>query len=94
MIAFSKSTEDLTNIVVVVVNFDPHHIQSGWVELPSEELGLDPQQTFQMHDLLTDARFLWHGKRNYVQLDPDSVPAQIFRVRPRIRREQDFDYFM
>ncbi len=94
MIAFSKSTADLTNIVVVVVNLDPHHIQSGWVELPSEELGLDPQQTFQMHDLLTDARYLWQGKRNYVQLDPDSVPAQIFRVRPRIRREQDFDYFM
>jgi starch synthase (maltosyl-transferring) len=64
------------------------------VELPSEELGLDPQQTFQVHDLLTDARYLWHGKRNYVQLDPDSEPAQIFRVRPRIRREQDFDYFM
>ena len=94
IIAFSKSTADLTNIVVVVVNLDPHHIQSGWVELPSEELGLDPQQTFQMHDLLTDARYLWQGKRNYVQLDPDSVPAQIFRVRPRIRREQDFDYFM
>ena len=68
--------------------------QSGWVELPSEELGLDPQQTFQMHELLTDARYLWQGKRNYVQLDPDSVPAQIFHVRPRIRREQDFDYFM
>ena len=94
ILCFGKRTEDLSNIIVVAVNLDPHHTQSGWVELPSEELGLDPQQTFQVHDLLTDARYLWHGKRNYVQLDPDSEPAQIFRVRPRIRREQDFDYFM
>ena len=94
ILCFSKRTEDLSNVIVVAVNLDPHHVQSGWLELPSEELGLDPEQTFQMHDLLTDARYLWQGKRNYVQLDPDSVPAQIFRVRPRIRREQDFDYFM
>jgi starch synthase (maltosyl-transferring) len=94
IICFGKRTEDLDNIIVVAVNLDPHHTQSGWVELPLEDLGLDPQQTFQVHELLTDARYLWHGKRNYVQLDPDSVPAQIFRVRPRIRREQDFDYFM
>jgi starch synthase (maltosyl-transferring) len=94
IICFGKLTEDLTNIIVAAVNLDPHHTQSGWVELPSEDLGIDPQQTFQVHELLTDARYLWHGKRNYVQLDPDSVPAQIFRVRPRIRREQDFDYFM
>jgi starch synthase (maltosyl-transferring) len=94
IVCFGKSTDDLSNVIVAVVNLDPHHTQSGWVELPSEELGLDPQQTFQMHDLLTDARYLWQGKRNYVQLDPNSVPAQIFQLRPRIRREQDFDYFM
>ena len=94
ILCFGKSTDDLSNVIVVAVNLDPHHTQSGWMELPSQDLGLDPQQTFQMHDLLTDARYLWQGKRNYIQLDPDSVPAQIFRVRPRIRREQDFDYFM
>ena len=94
IVCFGKRTEDLSNVIVVAVNLDPHHSQSGWLELPSEELGLDPQQTFQMHDLLTNARYLWQGQRNYVRLDPDSVPAQIFHVRPRIRREQDFDYFM
>ena len=94
MICFSKTTEDLKNVIVVVVNLDPHHTQSGWVELPSEQLGLVPQQPFQMHDLLTNAHYLWQATRNYVQLDPQSVPAQIFRVRHRLRREQDFDYFM
>ena len=94
ILCFGKRTEDLSNVIVVAVNLDPHHSQSGWLELPAEELGLNPQQTFQMHDLLTDARYLWQGQRNYVRLDPDSVPAQIFHVRSRIRREQDFDYFM
>jgi starch synthase (maltosyl-transferring) len=94
IIAFSKTTEDRNNVILTAVNLDPHHTQSGWVELPLEELGLDPQQSFQVHELLTDARYLWHGPRNYVQLNPDSVPGQIFRVRHRIRREQDFDYFM
>jgi starch synthase (maltosyl-transferring) len=94
LICFSKQTDDLTNVIVVVVNLDPHHSQSGWVELEAKSLGLQPQQPYQMHELLTGARYLWHGARNFVQLDPTSVPAQIFRVRHRLRREQDFDYFL
>jgi starch synthase (maltosyl-transferring) len=94
IIAFSKTTDDFNNIIVVAVNLDPHHTQAGWVELSTQDLGLDPEQPYQMHELLTNARYLWHGARNFVQLDPQSVPAQIFRVRPKLRREQDFDYFM
>ncbi|HET9917036.1 MAG TPA: alpha-1,4-glucan--maltose-1-phosphate maltosyltransferase [Candidatus Binatia bacterium] len=93
IICFSKQTDDLQNVIVVVVALDPHHSQSGWVELSTRELGLDPREPYQMHELLTGARFLWHGARNYVQIDPQSVPAQIFRVRSKLRREQDFDYF-
>jgi starch synthase (maltosyl-transferring) len=94
LICFSKATDDLSNIILTVVNLDPHHLQAGWVELPLEELRLDPQQPFQVHDLLTGARYLWHGPANYVELDPRTIPAHIFRVRLRVRREQDFDYFM
>jgi starch synthase (maltosyl-transferring) len=93
IVCFSKATDDGSNLILVVVNLDPYHRQSGWVELPLEALGLQTEQPFQVHDLLTDARYLWHGARNYVELDPQSVPAHIFRVRHRIRREQDFDYF-
>lgn len=93
LICFSKLTDDRRDAIVVVVNLDPHHSQSGWVDLASRELGLDIKQPYQMHELLTGARYLWHGARNFVQLDPHSVPAQIFHVRPKLRREQDFDYF-
>jgi starch synthase (maltosyl-transferring) len=94
LIAYSKNTEDLSNIVVVVVNLDPHHRHSGWLEIDLEDLGILPQQSYQVHDLLGDARFLWYGSKNYVELDPQVVPAHIFRLRRRVRTERDFDYFM
>jgi starch synthase (maltosyl-transferring) len=59
-----------------------------------EAFGLDPHQSYQMHDLLSDARYLWQGPHNYVELNPARMPAHIFRVRRRVRTEQDFDYFL
>jgi starch synthase (maltosyl-transferring) len=94
LICYSKRTDDLSNVVLVVVNLDPHHTQSGWVEFPLEELGIDPQKPYQMHDLLSDARYLWQGSRNYVELNPQIVPAHVFRMRRRVRTERDFDYYM
>jgi starch synthase (maltosyl-transferring) len=75
------------------VNLDPHHTQSGWLHLPLEQLGLDPQHSFQVHDLLSDSRYLWQGHTSYVELDPYVLPAHIFRVRRRMRSEHDFDYY-
>jgi starch synthase (maltosyl-transferring) len=94
LICYGKFTDDLSNIVLVVVNLNPHYTQGGWLELPLEDLGLDPQQPYQVHDLLGDARFLWHGPRNYVELNPQLAPAHIFRVRRRVRTERDFDYYL
>ena len=94
ILCYSKNAADISNLILVVVNLDPHYTQSGWVSLPLESLGLDPQQPYQVHDLLSDARYLWHGPRNYVELNPNVVPAHIFRVRRRVRSERDFEYFM
>ncbi len=94
LICFSKSTASGDNRILVVVNLDPYHVQSGWLELPLSELGLAPDRPFQMHDLLSDARYLWHGSHNYVELDPQVLPAHVFRLRRRVRSERDFDYFM
>ena len=94
LIAYSKSAEDRSGTILVVVNLDPRHTQSGWVELPLEEFGLGDAAPFQGHDLLSGARFLWQGRRFYVALDPFAVPAHIIRLRRRIRTEKDFDYFM
>ena len=94
IICYTKQSEDLSNVIAVVVNLDPHHVQSGWVTIPVETLQLDPLESYQAHDLLTGARFLWHGAKNFVELAPQSAPAHILRLRRRVRREQDFDYFL
>jgi starch synthase (maltosyl-transferring) len=63
------------------------------VNLSLDKLGIEPDTTYQVHDLLTDARHLWRGSWNYVELNPAATPAHVFRVRRHIRSEQDFDYF-
>ncbi len=93
MIAYSKRDEASGNIVLVVVNLDPHHLQRGWVELPLDDFGLTREHPYQMHDLLGGARYLWNGPRNYLELDPRVIPAHVFRLRRRLRTERDFDYY-
>jgi starch synthase (maltosyl-transferring) len=94
LLAYSKQTADRSNQIVCVVNLNPHHAHSGWVALDLGELGIAPDLPYQMHDLLSGARYLWTGARNFVQLDPQRSPAHVFRVRRRLHREQDFDYFL
>ncbi len=94
LVCYSKTTADLDDAILVVVNLDPHHIQSGWVDLQLERVGVAPNIPYQVHDLLTEARYLWHGSRNYVELNPAVVPAHVFAVRRHIRTEQQFDYYM
>ncbi|HET9206038.1 MAG TPA: alpha-1,4-glucan--maltose-1-phosphate maltosyltransferase [Burkholderiaceae bacterium] len=93
LIAYTKATPDHGNVVVCVVNLDVHHTQSGWVELDLPALGLEPHQAYQMHDLITDARYMWNGSRNFVVLDPQRCPAHVMRLRGQHHRESDFDYF-
>ena len=93
LICYGKSSDKGDNQIVTVVNLDPRNPHSGWIELDLARLGIDPAMQYQMHDLITGQRFLWQGPRNFVLLDPNRVPAHIFRVRRKVHREQDFDYF-
>jgi starch synthase (maltosyl-transferring) len=93
IIAYSKMTDDLLNIVVVIVNLDPERTQAGMVDLPLDALHLDPRQPYQMHDLLTDTKYVWRGSRNYVELNPQRLPAHVFCIRRRVRTENGVDYF-
>jgi starch synthase (maltosyl-transferring) len=91
---YGKVAEESSNAILVVVNLDPYHTQSGWVRVPISELGIDPGQPYLVHDLLSEDKFIWQGERNYVELNPNILPARIFRVRKKLKRETDFDYFM
>jgi starch synthase (maltosyl-transferring) len=69
------------NLILVAVNLDPRHVQSGWLRLPIAEWGLDPSEPYQVHDLLGDARYTWRGEWNYIELNPHVVPAHVFHIR-------------
>lgn len=94
LLAYTKSTSDLADVVLTVVNLDPRHTQSGMVTLPLDALGLDGDRSYQAHELLSGARYLWNGPRNFVEINPHAIPAQIFRFRRRVRSEHDFEYFL
>src|SRR5947209_12922829 len=66
MIAYSKVSEDLSDMILVVVNLDPHRTETGWVSVALKQFKLGEDATYQVHDLLTDARYTWHGLRNFV----------------------------
>lgn len=81
LICYSKATDDLSNVLLVVVNLDCFHVQSGWVQLDLNALGLDPNRLFDVHDLFGGGQYSWQGSRNYVELTPEALPAHILHVR-------------
>jgi starch synthase (maltosyl-transferring) len=78
---FGKMTAARDNIILVVVNLDPHHKQHSYVDVPIDQFGQMESDVYEVHDLLSDATYTWHGRRNYIELDPEIQPAHIFRVR-------------
>jgi starch synthase (maltosyl-transferring) len=75
LIAYAKRWGD--DLLITVVNMDPHHAQEGVAMVPYE-LGLPP--SFALEDLLSGERFDWRLGRNYVRLDPYHRVAHIFRI--------------
>jgi len=78
---FSKITAALDNVVLVAVNVDPFNTQSGFVDVPLDQIGIAEGESYEVADLLTGERFLWKGRRNFVSLDPRNRPAHVLRVR-------------
>nr|VFJ99274.1 MAG: alpha-1,4-glucan:maltose-1-phosphate maltosyltransferase [Candidatus Kentron sp. LFY] len=86
ILAYGKTMEDdkdrgRKDIIVVVVNLDPHHAHESHVSIPIDEFGIHPGEGYEVHDLLTEARYQWRGETNWVRLDPHVEPAHIFHIR-------------
>ncbi len=92
VLCFSKMQGEST--ILVAVNTDPYHTQWAHLDLDLEALRLTADQPFQVHDLLTGARYRWQGYHAVVGLDPGTSPAHVFAVRRRSRTESDFEYFL
>ena len=81
ILCYGKMTPARDNIILVVVNLDPFRKQNSFVHVPIEEFGQMESDEYQVHDLLSDARYIWRGGQNYVELDPEIQPAHVFLVR-------------
>jgi starch synthase (maltosyl-transferring) len=80
LIAYTKESDDRSNLILTVVNLDPNYTQSGFVTLPVEALGIPLDRGYEAEDLLTGARYLWNGPRNYVELNPTRLPGHILKI--------------
>jgi len=94
LICYSKESDDRSNLLVTVVNLDPHHTQTGFATLPLDELGIPPDRGFEAEDLLTGERYLWQGSRNYIELNPSKLSGHILKIHRTMRVETDFEYFL
>jgi starch synthase (maltosyl-transferring) len=90
---YGKSTLDHRNIVLVAVNLNPFQAQEARLQIPIGSFGIKPDETYQLHNLLTNQRDLVKGETYSVRLDPQVEPAAIYAVRRWTHREQEFDYF-
>jgi starch synthase (maltosyl-transferring) len=86
LLCYSKHTPDLSNIILVVVNLDPHATQSGTVNVPLNAWGLDTHKSYRVNDILSGNSYTWTGEWNYVSLNPDICPAHIFLISNAARR--------
>ena len=94
LICYSKESEDRSNLLVIVVNLDPHYKQAGYVTLPLNELEVPLDRAYEAEDLVSGERYLWHGSRNYVELDPARLSGHILKIHRRMKVETDFEYFL
>lgn len=78
IMAYLKTTGD--NRLLIVVNTDAYNRRAGMVQVPIWQLGIDHDQAYTVHDLLTEAYYTWRGEWNYVELDPYVLPMHLFRI--------------
>ena len=80
----AQSPDGRDDVVIVVVNTDPHSTREAVVDLDLAALGIAAPDgdapAFEAHDLLSGAVYAW-GARPFVRLDPWTQCAHIIGVR-------------
>ncbi len=82
MLCVSRMSDDGKDVLLIIVNLDPHsaHEATTWLDLAA--LGIPADAPFSAHDELTGATYSWWGPANYVRLDPAHQPAHVLHLRP------------
>ncbi len=83
LIAYLKATDDLSDIILIVVNLDTSSTHSGYIQLPKTILKLDDKINVKLHDQMTDENFTWTQEWNFIELNPNKIPFHLFNVSVR-----------
>lgn len=81
VLCYGKKTGDNSNLIVVVVNLNPHQAEEDTISLPIWDFGIEGWQTYQAKDLITGEKYYWRGERNYIRLDPNFEPVHILSLK-------------
>lgn len=80
LLAYVKATDDLSSMVLIVVNLDPYNRQWGYIQLPKDRLKLSDRINVKLHDLMTDEHYTWTQEWNYTEIDPFKMPFHLFKL--------------
>lgn len=78
LLVYSKSLAE--NILLFVVNLDSNHKQGGTVTLDLPAMGLGNENIYGLYDLMTHESYVWSGRHNYVELNPNKEVLHVFKV--------------
>jgi starch synthase (maltosyl-transferring) len=75
-----SAADEPEDVLIVVVNLDPHGTRETWLHLNMPALGMEWYDGFVVEDLLGGGTFHWQ-EHNFVRLDPYFQPAHVLHVR-------------
>ena len=80
ILCYVKYDDALNNILIIAVNMNYHNTQSTLVRIPFEKIKIMPGSAINITDLLCDKTYAWHEEWNYIELNPFTMPAHIFKI--------------
>jgi starch synthase (maltosyl-transferring) len=79
VMAYSKTSDDSRDLVLVVVTLEPYAVREATLQLDTDALGLGAGP-FEVYDELSGESYTW-GPSPYVRFDPSNRVAHILAVR-------------
>lgn len=79
IIWYGKPSPNGREMIMVMINLDPHHPQECDFEVPLWEFGLPDDAGIAVEDLNEGHRFTWHGKIQHIRIAPD-LPFRLWRI--------------
>ncbi|OGS45647.1 MAG: hypothetical protein A2539_07170 [Elusimicrobia bacterium RIFOXYD2_FULL_34_15] len=78
------------NIILIAANLNPHETQEARMTIPLEDFGIPSDADYAAEELITGKSYLWHGRENYIRLEPHKEPVYIFKISSNIQTKRSY----